>query len=786
IGAGNLCNGSSAIPYTLSPPGAHPGELEAFGFRKHPVSVNPIGVNEQVSSTLRAAEPPREAAETVQSLLLREHRHVLELVARGERPLRCLEELCLAIERVDPSVRVCIVLVGSDGRHFSRIVASRLTRFAEALRALPESGDPASLCAPAVVTTPRAFRDVAADAHWPGPWKALFRAHSINALHVAPVRERGARPQGGVFLCLEASRKPEIWDRMLADMASSVCAIILAREESDEALASSRLALAAELELARHLQALSTWLIQADDADSLPERILDTAVAIMQSDFASMQMVEPETGELRLLAQRGFPPESVRFWQRVRPSSHSSCGMALKTGRRCLVPDLEECDFVAGSTELEVHREAGMRAMQSTPLYSRSGTMIGMISTHWRRPHTPAEREFRAFDVLARQAADLIERLAAEAALRESNRRKDEFLATLAHELRNPIAPLRNALELMKVKNANREAAPECLAMMERQVEHITRLVDDLLDVSRVSRGIVELRKEPLEVGSVVNDAVEAVRPVCDARGHLLTVSLPSRPIWVHGDRTRLAQVLQNLLHNACKFTPSGGCIWIGARCEGEEAVFSVRDNGSGIQPEHLPHLFDMFVQADDTRSRSGAGLGIGLTLVKNLVALHGGTVRAHSEGAGRGSEFTVRLPLAPEPATAPSAKPEGHAPGVVPRRILVVDDNQDAADSLAQLLSLRGHDVHTAYDGHAAIAAAAELEPDAVLLDIGLPGLDGHEVARQIRERRPEPRPLLVALTGWGQETDRRDSAAAGFDHHLVKPVDLGVVEELLAALPG
>src|SRR5690606_12391953 len=432
-------------------------------------------------------------------------------------------------------------------------------------------------------------------------------------------------------------------------------------------------------------------------------------------------------------------------------------------------------------------RCAGIRAVQTTPLYSRAGALLGMLSTHWRRPHAPSESEFRALDVLARQAADLTERLRNQAALQEANRRKDEFLATLAHELRNPIAPLRNALELVKHQSNGDKVACGPIGMMERQIDHIRRLVDDLLDVSRVSRGIIELRKERVEVADVLEEAMEAIRPVCEARQHRLTVSLPHERIWVDGDRTRLAQVLQNLLHNACKFTNPGGDIVLAAAREGQEAVIRVRDSGFGIDPVDLPHIFDMFVQADTSLARSGGGLGIGLTLVKNIVGLHGGSVQAESAGRGHGSEFVVRLPACRAAQAERVAGQHGRErAGAAPRRILVVDDNRDAADSLAQLLALHGHEVHTAYDGLEAVTAAGQLDPDVILLDIGLRELDGYEAARRIRERRPKGATLLVALTGWGQESDRQNSAAAGFDHHLVKPVDPGALQELLRAGTG
>ena len=573
---------------------------------------------------------------------------------------------------------------------------------------------------------------------------------------------------------------------MKAPQATSPLPDAAQREQVDEALAASRQRLSAELEIARRLHAVSTQLIQADDIESLYEKILDTATAIMRADFASYQMLCPERGErgeLRLLAHRGFTPEAAGLWEWVRPASRSTCGIALDTGSRCIVADVERSALLAGGEDREMLLAMGIRAAQTTPLLSRTGALLGMISTHWREPHEPTENEFRALDVLARQAADLIERTRNEEALKESNRRKDQFLATLAHELRNPLAPLRNALQLLRLKSEGNSPAPECLDLMERQVDCMVRMVDDLLDVSRINRGTVELRKERIALAAVLEEASEAIRPTCESLGHELSTEFPVEPLYLDGDPVRLSQVLHNLLHNACKFSASGGRIALGAAREGDEAVIRVQDTGAGIEPEQLPRVFDLFTQADTSVARSGGGLGIGLTLVRDIVALHGGTVAAASEGPGRGSEFTVRLPLAPEPQAPrrPSAA-DRKRKAAAPRRILVVDDNRDSADSLSEVLRMHGHEVHTAYDGLDAVASAARLEPDLILLDIGLPSLDGYEVARRIREQRPHGGYTLVALTGWGQDSDRRQSTDAGFDRHVVKPIGQGVLEELLS----
>ena len=323
---------------------------------------------------------------------------------------------------------------------------------------------------------------------------------------------------------------------------------------------------------------------------------------------------------------------------------------------------------------------------------------------------------------------------------------------------------------------------------MERQVEQLVRLVDDLLDVSRVMRGKIDLRREPVEFAAVVARAVETAQPLIDAQGHRLDISLPQESLLLSADPVRLAQVIGNLLTNATKYTEASGHILLSARRDGGTAVLRVRDTGIGIAPDMLPHVFDLFVQVDHAASRSQGGLGIGLTLVKNLVEMHGGTVEAHSGGLGRGSEFVVRLPLA-----APGHRDSGDNPagGRRPeptrqsgRRVMVVDDNRDAAESLAMLLGLQGHEVTVAHDGPSALELAQSFRPAAVFLDLGMPGMDGYEVARRLRRQPGLEGVVLAALTGWGQPEDRRRTAEAGFDHHLVKPPEPDVVQGLLAGL--
>ncbi len=420
----------------------------------------------------------------------------------------------------------------------------------------------------------------------------------------------------------------------------------------------------------------------------------------------------------------------------------------------------------------------------AAPIKDEQGQIIGVVLifrdvSERRRDEERLRQSAAQFRQLADENARLVE------ALKESDRRKDEFLAMLAHELRNPLAPIRNAVHIFRAKSPPVPELQWATEVIDRQVHQMTRIVDDLLDVSRITRGKIELRKERVELAAIVNSAVEASRPIIEKWGHELTVTVPPQPIQLEADLTRLSQVLSNLLNNAAKYMDQAGCIWVTAERQDDQVLIRVKDTGIGIPTEMLPHIFDMFTQVDSSLERSEGGLGIGLTLVQRIVEMHGGTVEARSEGLGKGSEFVVRLPVAVAvegqgPREAAADEEEVVAPA--PRRILVVDDNRDAADSLGTLLRMFGNEVHTAHDGLEAVGAAAAFQPHVVLLDIGLPKLNGYEAARRIREQKGGSDMVLVALTGWGQEEDRRRSKEAGFDHHMTKPVEFADLQKLLA----
>jgi signal transduction histidine kinase len=445
-----------------------------------------------------------------------------------------------------------------------------------------------------------------------------------------------------------------------------------------------------------------------------------------------------------------------------------------------------------------------VRSYLAVPVVSRSGEVLGGLFFGHPEPAVFTERSERLVVGIASQAAiaidnarlfqaaqqEIAERRRAETRLRESeealrtaDRRKDEFLATLAHELRNPLAPIRNAVEILRLTQADPAAAASARQLLERQLKQLVRLIDDLLDVSRITQGRLELRKEKLDLALALKVAVETSRPLIESRQHTLHVSAQPEAYFMDADATRIAQVFANLLNNSAKYSPPGSSITARLTREGSDAVVTIADNGVGIPHAMLARVFEMFERVDREPESTPDGLGIGLTLVRRLVELHGGTVTAYSEGLNCGSTFTVRLPLghAANVPTEAHAMPVETPEGSARRKILVVDDNRDSAMSLSLLLELDGHDVRRAYDGLEALEVADDFQPEITLLDIGMPRLDGYGAARELRRRDWAKGSLLVALTGWGQQEDKRLAREAGFDHHIVKPVDPDALRRLL-----
>jgi signal transduction histidine kinase/ActR/RegA family two-component response regulator len=441
------------------------------------------------------------------------------------------------------------------------------------------------------------------------------------------------------------------------------------------------------------------------------------------------------------------------------PIAHNQCWMALAL----------QTDAEYNGHEIIIERPDGQRLTalaHANPIRDHRGKLLGAVNV----------------------LVDISDRKRAEDALREADRSKNEFLATLAHELRNPLAPIRNAVQILQMTATESRAIQQVVNVIDRQSRQMTRLIDDLLDIARITSNKLELRNERIEVAEVINSAVETSRPLIQQRGHELVITPAPEPIHINGDLVRLAQVISNLLNNAAKYTERGGRIWLTAeRSEGEVKV-TVRDTGIGIRPEMLPEIFEMFTRSDRATAASPSGLGIGLTLARRLVEMHGGVITAGSQGLGKGSEFSVRLPAfdrqAPTERTDSSVNHGSKSEKLRSLRVLVVDDNRDSADSMGLLLGMMGNVVKTVHDGPEALAITKEFQPDVVLLDIGLPTLDGYDVARKIRQEPWGKEVVLIAVTGWGLEADIKRSKESGFNHHMVKPADPEALTQLLASL--
>ncbi len=563
-----------------------------------------------------------------------------------------------------------------------------------------------------------------------------------------------------------------------ADKEASLHVALAAMRASEERyrfLAECGSTLAASLDYEGTLQTLARLAIPT---------LADYCVIYLAGENASIRQVAvahtdgAKEGLLRELG-RAYDPGANRA---------SFVAQAVRTGQPKLVGELTAATaavFASHDLLRRIFHDLGPRSWMVVPLVARERT-LGVLSLSMAESgRRYGEGDLAFAQELAHRAALAIDNARLYSAVQEADRRKDEFLAMLAHELRNPLAPIRNATQVLRLVGPSESKLQQAREMIDRQVQHLTRLVDDLLDVSRITRGKITLHQAPVDLAAVVTRAAEMSRPLLEARSHELTLALPTEPVPVHGDAIRLLQVLANLLTNAAKYTPDGGHLRVAvARADGD-AVVRVKDNGVGITAELLPRVFDLFTQGDRSLARSEGGLGIGLTLVKRLVELHGGTVEVHSDGPGKGSEFAVRLPLLKEQVRSMKDEKEedlSSSPASPPsRRVLVVDDNLDAAESLAMLLKVEGHETRTAHDGPAALEAAEAFRPEVIFLDIGLPRMDGYEVARRLRAQPGSAGVLLVALTGYGQEEDRRRTEEAGFDAHLVKPADPEAVQELL-----
>jgi len=507
------------------------------------------------------------------------------------------------------------------------------------------------------------------------------------------------------------------------------------------------------------------------------------------ADWCVVDLVEEDKPVRRAAVAHVNPAKEalIHEFQRYPPQLNSENAVAkvIRSGRPEIFPEVSDGvleTFVSEAEHLRILCALGAKSLMVVPLIAQNRT-LGTITF----AAAESGRRYRSSDLnlateLADHAAFAINNARLHSEVQEMNLRKDEFLAMLAHELRNPLAPISNILKLLQLQGAGDPDLRRSLDVLGRQVQHIIRLVDDLLDISRITRRKMALQKVLLELSTVVTHAIETSRPFIEARKHQLSVSLPEEPVQLVADPVRLGQIIVNLLNNAAKYTEPGGHIWLTCMREGSEVVIRVKDTGIGISPDMLTRVFDMFTQMGQSSSRSQGGLGIGLTLVRSLVILHGGSISAHSAGLGQGSEFVVRLPAFTEASPAPSpvaTKEEGTSGRHL--RILVVDDNVDAATTLAELLSLLGYEVQVVHDGPAAVELASAYQPDVVLLDIRLPGMDGYLVAQKLRQNLRLSKTIIAALTGYGREGDPSRFQEAGFDYHFIKPLDINVLERVL-----
>jgi signal transduction histidine kinase/ActR/RegA family two-component response regulator len=524
------------------------------------------------------------------------------------------------------------------------------------------------------------------------------------------------------------------------------------------------------------LYSLVSAMNRASDLTEVYEAALDSLTAVLGAERAAILLFDPD-GVMRFKAWRGLSDEYRRAVE-----GHSPWTADAREAKPIAVADVTAEPSLAALRATVLSE--GIRALAFIPLCF-AGRLLGKFMIYHGAPHRFEAEEVQLAEIIAGHVASAVVRERDEEALREADRRKDEFLATLSHELRNPLAPIRNAVELISHPQADPATTERARGVLERQLRQLVRLVDDLLDVSRITRGKMELRREPVEIHAAVASALETVQPLVDSASLALTFAPASGPAVVSGDFVRLAQVFTNLLNNAARYTDPGGRIEIRVATEGGRAVVRVRDTGIGFPPEASERIFHPF-QRGPERSAARGGLGIGLSLVRGLVELHGGGVEAHSEGPGRGSEFVVRLPLLAAEAPRPVAATRPQVEAGRSRRVLVADDNPDSAESLAMLLRCRGHEVDVVGDGQAAVEAVRALAPEIALLDIGMPRLDGYEAAARIRSAPWGERTVLVALTGFGQERDQRRAHEAGFDVHLTKPVDPDTLAELVSQAPA
>jgi len=616
--------------------------------------------------------------------------------------------------------------------------------------------------------------DIAVDPFWDEQRKALALRHGFRGCWSTPIFSSGGTVLGTLALYYPTAHQPDPIELRLAEVITRTAGIAIERKRGEEGLKTHS-------ERLRLLWEAAAVLLTTEDPESLMRALFARIAPHLGLELFLNHMLDERGEQLELFSFAGVSPEFAGEVAKITPDS-PLCGDVAETH------EPYSAWFVQESHELghELLKSLGLRAYACVPLVAGERLLGTLAFGSRQREHFEAD-EVEFMRTVTRYLTVAYERLRLVRELREADRKKDDFIALLAHELRNPLAPLRNGLAVMRIASHDAAALTRARTIMERQLSHMVRLIDDLLDVSRISLNKMQLRCARVTLADIIASAVETARPMIDAAEHQLTVTLPSEPALLDADLTRLAQVFGNLLTNAAKYTPKGGRIALEAQLEDSSVVVSVSDNGIGLHPESLRSIFGMFSQVDHSFERTTGGLGIGLALVKGLTEMHGGSVSAESPGPGQGSRFSVRLPLLMA-AAAESGREKTEPPpvGKRGRRILLADDNRDAAESLATMLRLSGNEVHIAHDGLEAVERAEVVLPEVVLMDIAMPRLNGYDATRRIRSYDWGRTMVIIALTGWGQDSDRRDSREAGCDDHLVKPVDPVQLTELVAQLCG
>jgi len=746
------------------------------------------------ASALRAEELARNVAERVRAEEQLSHRAAQQaaVAGLGQRALAGTDLDSLLADAVDQAARelevdyVAVMELTPEG---DRLVLRAGVGWDEPAAGRVQAGAvPTTLEGFTVLNDePVVVEDLAAETRFEA--SPLLGGHGVVG-GVSLVIQGRERPYGTLGVYCPRPRSFTRDDVNFLQAVSNVLASAIQRKRDDEDLAAVRDELAVQLDDMTRLHSLVSRLSNTLELSAVLEEVIAAVTGMQGTDRGVLMLFDRERNLMTTAASVGFSAGELDPAGGEDADADADAGpdgsvSAVFCGG--LVVEDAPADPVL-TPHLSAARRAGYVAVCSTPLLTSVGELVGSIATYFPRTHRPSVRETRLVELYARQAAESIDNARLYRAIREADHHKGEFLAMLAHELRNPLAPILNALYILRLDGVDPESAGQARAVAEQQVRHLARLVDDLLDVSRISSGKIQLRTDVIDLRDAVGRSVETARPHIEGSRHELSVSVPEGPLWLHADSARLEQVLANLLNNAAKYTEPGGAIELVAAREGDDAVVRVRDSGIGIAPELLPRVFDLFTQADRSLDRSQGGLGIGLTLVRRLVELHGGSVSASSRGLGRGSEFVVRVPIGAAPGATEEAG--GAAPDAAtfpatdarPKRVLVVDDNIQGAMILARVLKSCGHETEVAHDGPTALEIASARPLDVVLLDIGLPGMDGYEVARRLRKVDGMDRVLLVALTGYGQEEDRERSRQAGLDLHLVKPIDPHTLTLVLA----